>query len=380
MDAHRKMALLESAAKFDVCAAPGSAQEGIQTRRTNVPAGVTQVYRPGRGCVSLLKVLMTNECVNDCGYCVNQVGRDIQRTGFRPDELAAYFWQLYESRQVSGIFLSSAIAHDPSTTMERMLKTIEILRKHNNFKGYIHLKIMPGATIDYVEQACRLADRVSINIEAPSSAHLRTLSSRKDLPDDIIERMSWITKFNREKGFAPSGQTTQYVVGAAGETDRDIFDSTASLYKQFGLRRAYFSAFRPVPGGRLASNLATPPMREARLYEMDWLFRVYGFAEEEIQTAFEPDGSIALQRDPKVSIALRRMDTFPVDPNKADPWLLLRVPGIGPVTAQRIIQTRSEKSIRSLNDLRLLGVSTSRCAPFVYLPEHRPSGVQLPLL
>jgi predicted DNA-binding helix-hairpin-helix protein len=380
LDAHQKMALLESAANFDVCGAPDRHETGIAASRSPSPAGVTRVHQPGKGCVTLLKVLMTNECINDCGYCVNQVGRDIRRTGFRPDELAAYFWQLFEARQVTGMFLSSAISHDSSTTMERMLKAVEMLRRRYHFKGYIHLKVMPGASYDYVEQACRLADRVSVNMEAPTSTHLGKLTSHKDLADGIIERMAWIDMLQRENGLAPSGQTTQYVVGVAGETDREIYESSERLYKQVGLRRAYFSAYRPVAGGRLTGIAATPPLREARLYELDWLLRIYHFEADEIISAFGPDGLLPLNRDPKLAIALQRPEAFPIDPNTSDPWELLRVPGFGPVTVQRILRGRKEKSLRSLDDLRKLGVATSRCAPFVFLPEHQPTGFQLPLL
>ncbi|MCL4534329.1 MAG: putative DNA modification/repair radical SAM protein [Bacteroidetes bacterium] len=380
LDPFQKMRLLETAAEYDVCGAPSAVTPPPAPARGKLPPGVTRVYRPGGGCVSLLKVLMTNDCVNDCGYCVNQTGRDIRRTGFQPEELTAYFWRLHEAKQVTGLFLSSAISNNAAATMERMLKAVEVLRGRYRFTGYVHLKIMPGAAYEYVEQACRLADRVSINVEAPSASHLEKLSARKDLAHGILERMRWIARLAETKGLVPAGQTTQYVVGAAGETDREIYQSAQQLYREEGLRRAYFSAFQPVLGGRLEHQPPAPPLRAARLYELDWLQRVYRFQPSELQAAFDGDGWLPLERDPKLAIALRHLGDYPIDPNRADPWELLRVPGIGPVSVERILSRRKEGRIRSLDDLRRLGVPAKRAAPFVCLPEHRPAAVQLALL
>ncbi len=377
-DAFQKMRLLEAAARYDVCSAPGEG-EAARSPIGRVPAGVTRLHRPGGGCISVFKVLMTNDCRNDCTYCVNRAGRDIGRTGFDAEELAAHFWRLYEGSLVEGLFLSSAVPDTPQATMEAMLKAVEVLRRRYRFVGYVHLKVMPGAGHDYVEQACRLADRVSLNVEAPTAAHLAKLSSNKHLAEDILERMRWIARLSDPHGPAPAGQTTQYVVGAAGETDREIYESTRQLYREVGLRRAYFSAFRPVdcPGGE--AQPAAPAQRQARLYELDWLQRVYGFQPDELESAFNGAGLLPLERDPKTTIALRHLDNYPIDPNRADHWELLRVPGIGPVTAGRIVASRRERCLRSLDDLRKLGAAARRAAPFVCLPEHRPAAVQLPL-
>lgn len=365
MDTSRKLQIVAAAARFDVC--------GLEASRGASPAAADPhrfIYRaalPGGGCMSLLKVLQTSVCTNDCAYCVNRAGRDRPRASFQPHELAGLFMELHRKRLVRGLFLSSGVAGSPSRTMQEMVDTVEILRRRHEFAGYVHLKIMPGASQDCVEAACRVANRVSINMEAPTARHLARLSSRKDLYEGIVERMRWAKRaMSASDGLVPSGQTTQFVVGAAGETDRDILRTTGALYREIGLRRVYFSAFRPVADSPLEGQSPTPPMREHRLYQADWLLRVYGFSSPEVELAMGEGGQLSLARDPKATIARRQPWLFPVDINRAGYEELLRVPGIGPVSAARIVETRRGHSIFSLLQLARMGVATKRAGRFIW--------------
>lgn len=365
MDDSLKLETLAAGAQHDVC---GYAPPTSTPYAPKSPLRfIYHAAVPGRGTVPLFKVLLTNVCVNDCAYCANQVGRDCPRYSFQPDELARLFMQLHQRRLVRGLFLSSGVAGNPSRTQEEMVKVLEILRHRYEFDGYVHLKILPGAPFDCVAEGCRLADRVSLNMEAPSQEHLAKLSSRKDLSKDIVERMRWIrdlTTFNA--GLVPSGQTTQFVVGASGETDRDILRSSAALYHQIGLRRVYFSAFRPVARSPLAGTRPTSPRREHRLYQADWLLREYGFRAGDIDLAVAQDGNLSLTKDPKVVIARSQPWLFPVDVNRATYQELRRVPGIGPLSAKRIVAARREYTIDSAVQLTKLGVATRRALPFIW--------------
>jgi predicted DNA-binding helix-hairpin-helix protein len=286
---------------------------------------------------------------------------------FRPEELAKLFMDLYQRRLVQGLFLSSGIAGNASQTMESMIKTVEILRSHYEFKGYIHLKILPGASFDCVEHACKLANRVSVNMEAPTAQHLAKLSSKKDIYMDILERMRWVKQLiATNERLVPSGQTTQFVVGAAGETDRDLLRTTDALYHEMGLRRVYFSAFRPVRGSPLEGLRPTSPVREHRVYQADWLLRVYGFSVQDVELALGRSDNLALNKDPKLVIAQKQPWLFPVDVNTGSHDELLRVPGIGPLSAKRILEAREEHSIFSLEQLKKMGVVAKRAAPFIW--------------
>jgi putative DNA modification/repair radical SAM protein len=357
-----KLNTLVAAARFDICGCGGS---GAAAKS---PLGI--IYHaalPGGGCMPLLKVLLTNICVNDCAYCVNQIGRDIPRCSFQSEELAKLFVELHTKRLVQGLFLSSGIGPDASRTMETMIKVVEILRHRYGFKGYIHLKILPGARFDCIETACRLASRVSVNIEAPTSHHLARLSRKKDLHHGILERMKWVKQLiSKDETLVPSGQTTQFVVGAAGETDLDILHTTRDLYEEMGLRRVYFSAFRPISDSLLEELNPTPPLREHRLYQADWLLRVYGFSPDEVGLALDSNGSLSLGKDPKLTIARKQPWLFPLDLNKAAYEELIRVPGIGPTSARRIVEARREHSISSRQQLKKMGVATNRAIPFIW--------------
>ncbi|MFQ5996312.1 MAG: helix-hairpin-helix domain-containing protein [Dehalococcoidales bacterium] len=362
MEVEDKLETLVAGAQFDVC--------GYGGLRRIKPSPLRFIHRaalPGGGYVCLFKVLLTNVCTNDCAYCVNQVGRDIPRTYFQPEELAKLFMQLYTRRLVRGLFLSSGIAANASRTMESMVKTVEILRYRYGFDGYIHLKILPGASFDCVAEGCKLASRVSVNMEAPTIQHLARLSAKKDLYQGILEPMRWVQKLTvADERLVPSGQTTQFVVGAAGETDRDILRTTEALYREIELRRVYFSPFRPVPNSPLEGLSPTYPLRAHRLYQSDWLLRVYGFSPQEVELALGEKGNLTLRKDPKLVIAEKQPWLFPVDVNRASYDELLRVPGIGPASASRIIEARREHSIDSMAQLKKMRVVTRRAVPFIW--------------
>ncbi len=362
MEIEDKLETLSAAARFDVCGYSGSPPAEQSPLRF-----IYRAVLPGGGCVSLFKVLLTNVCTNDCAYCANRVGRDCPRATFQPEELARIFIQLYERRLVQGLFLSSGIAGNASRTMEKMITTVEILRQRYGFKGYIHLKILPGASFDCVEAGCRLASRVSVNIEAPTAHHLARLSSKKNIYQGIIEPMRWVKKIiASNEMLVPAGQTTQFVVGAADETDRHLLETTEALYRELGLRRVYFSAFKPVSGTPLEDHLPTSPTREHRLYQTDRLLRSYGFSLQEVELALNDEGNLSLKRDPKIVIAQKQPWLFPVDVNKASYEELLRVPGIGPVSARRIVDARREHRINSMGQLRKMRVVVRRAAPYIW--------------
>jgi predicted DNA-binding helix-hairpin-helix protein len=362
-----KLQTLVAAAQFDSC---GCGSTGPVT--ANPLRFIYHADRPGGGSMPLFKVLLTNVCVNDCAYCVNQIGRDINRCSYRPEELARMFMELHSRRLAEGIFLSSAIGADAARTQAAMVDTVEVLRRRYGFRGYIHLKVLPGAPFDSIEAGCRLASRVSVNMEAPTALHLARLSLKKDLHHGILERMKWVKQFiSRNESLVPSGQTTQFVVGAADETDKDILDATGALYKDMGLRRVYYSAFHPVSHSRLEGHAPTPPRREHRLYQADWLLRFYGFVLPELP--FEPDGSLPSDTDPKLAWARRHLAHCPVDINRGGRAQLLRVPGIGPRSAEAILRARRSSRLRDLSDLRTLGVAINRAAPYVLFDGHRPT-------
>lgn len=376
MDVSAKLEALTAGAEFDVCGYSGVPRVDPPPLRF-----VQRVAMPGRGTVCLFKVLLTNVCINDCAYCVNQIGRDCPRLSFQPEELAKLFMGLYTKKLAQGLFLTSGIAGSASQTMESMIKTVEILRNCYGFKGYVHLKVLPSASFDCVEEACKLASRVSINIEAPTAQYLARLSSKKDLYQGILEPMRWVKHLMAtNERLVPSGQTTQFVVGASGETDRDILRTTAALYREMELRRVYFSAFRPITGSRLEGLGPTSPLREHRLYQADWLLRIYGFSPSEVELALEGNGNLSLKKDPKLVSAEKQPWLFPVDVNRASYDELLRIPGIGPVSAKRIVDARREHSIFALEQLTKMGVSTKRAAPFIWFHGRPPRERQISYL
>jgi putative DNA modification/repair radical SAM protein len=371
MDTLDKLAALGSAARFDVCAAGCG---GAAKRKPISPLGdigaraIFHARLSGGKTVPLLKILQTNACRHNCLYCANRAERAHQRVHFEPDELASLFMDLYHHGYVQGLFLSSGVASSPARTMAEMLTTAEILRHRCGFRGYIHLKVLPGAPYDCVERAVELANRVSVNMEAPTEGQLTRIAPDKHMPGDVIQRMHWIRQAaTRREGAMSAGQSTQFVVGAGRETDRELLTAATALYRDVNLRRAYFSAFEPIADTPLGEQPPAPPMREHRLYQTDWLLRCYAGAYSLGDIVFGDDGKLPLEVDPKLAIALRRPERFPVEVNRADLIELLQVPGIGPKSARSIIRARKANRLSDLQELRRMGVVVRRAAPFVLI-------------
>jgi putative DNA modification/repair radical SAM protein len=364
-----KLTLLSAAADFDLCATCAATSQ--VTAGEVLAHSITRLFLPNGRTLSVLKVLMTDACHYDCFYCANRSERRCRRHSFTPDELASSFMHLRDCGLVNGLFLSSGIHSRADETMRDMLTAVEIVRKQHRFPGYIHLKILPGAPYDCVAEAVELADRVSVNMEAPTQSALDRLGTRKRLAEDIIQRMHWIRQAAARAGQdkLKSGQTTQFVVGPAGESDREVLASVSALRRSVGLRRAYFSAFRPVSDTPLEGETPTPPMRQHRLYQAEWLLREYGFNLADIP--FDDEGRLPLGLDPKVGFAVRSLHLFPIEVNGASRAELMRVPGIGPKSASRIIAARRGGRITSLGELRRMGVTIRRAAPFVLCAGRR---------
>lgn len=367
-----KLDILTRGAKYDVsCASSGVKRQTSANKIGNTLAGgLCHSWSSDGRCISLLKTLQTNYCSNNCAYCINRCKNDINRTIIKPEELAKITFEFYRRNYIEGLFLSSGIYHNPNRTMELMLDTIKILRKYYRFDGYIHMKILPGADDNAIEQAIFWADRVSINIELPTSTSLKLLAPQKDLKQ-IITTMQKINKIRekflsspQKKGYyAQSGQSTQMIIGATPETDWHILRLSEYLYKKIQLKRVYYSAYVPINQDALLPSFISPPLlREHRLYQADWLLRFYHFSLEELLTETNPH--LDDRFDPKVSWALRNLHWFPIDITRADYFQLLRIPGIGPTSARRIIQARKTGPL-SLEILKKLGVVIKRASYFI---------------
>jgi len=314
-----------------------------------------------RGSCTLFKTLYTNVCSFDCNYCINSV-RSRETYSYKPEELAKLFHTLYSRNLVQGLFLSSGIGRDPDATMEEMILTVEILRSRYGFDGYVHLKILPGASRCNVERAVQLADRVSLNIEAPSGSRLGEIATVKNYKADILKRQAWVKEMSSR---LPSGQTTQFIVGAAGETDLEIIRRMRWLYDEMDMRRVYYSAFEPIPGTKLQNRAPASSWREHRLYQVDRLYRVYRYSIRDIEEAL--DGEFLPNVDPKIILARRFFDS-PVEINEASLEELLRIPGIGPLSARRIMSLRRRGvKIRFRRQLADVGVVLRRAQPFLKL-------------
>ncbi len=316
--------------------------------------------------------MFTDFCKMDCHYCPNSNWVPRKRYAFKVDELAGLFDEMRQRQTVDGLFLSSGIAGDGSKTTEKLINVVEVIRQRYHFKGYIHLKVMPGAAPHLVEAAHRLGTRLSINMETPTHDMMQRVSGMKDLQRDILDPMQAIDKLTRQRTGGAIGQATQLVVGAANESDWDIFKRIDHLYGEWGLKRVYYSAFRPVRHTPLQEHPGTPMAREHRLYQVDWLKRIYRFSNDELKLAYDNRGFIPLDSDPKTSIAMEQLDAFPMDVNSATKEQLLRVPGLGPISADRIVMARKQHKIESWRDLEAMGVVRKRAAPFVAFPGQRP--------
>ncbi|HTP03212.1 MAG TPA: radical SAM protein [Anaerolineales bacterium] len=354
---------------------PQSQLPGCFTPKQKNAVFVYPAQLPNGQHIKLLKTLLTSACERDCYYCPFRAGRDFRRATFEPEEFASLFMDLHTAGLAEGIFLSSGIAGGGMRTQDKLLDTADILRNKEGYRGYLHLKIMPGAQYAQVERATQLADRVSVNLEAPNTERLARLAPRKEFVEDLIRPLQWVHHIWRTapshtawNGRWPS-TTTQFVVGAADESDLELLTTTSWLNQNAGLQRAYFSAFNPIEDTPLENKPATNPLRELRLYQASFLLRDYGFDLEDIP--FGQDGSLPLKADPKLAWAQEHLNRQPVDINCAERRELLRIPGIGPRGAATLIRARREKRIRDLSSLNTLGIVASRAAPFILIDGHR---------
>jgi putative DNA modification/repair radical SAM protein len=389
MDIGQKLEALGESARYDLCNSCG-----LRATRKQDDLGkwIYPAALPDGGRVRLLKVLQTNACEKNCYYCATRAGRDVPRTSFGAEELARGFDQMHRAGLVDGLFLSSAVCGSAERSMDRMIACVELLRLRYSFNGYIHLKLLPGVSEAHVERAVQLAHRVSVNLEAPSAERLARIAPHKDFYDELTRPMriahrliAGSAQARRPdgarhgapgQGLAPAGQTTQFVVGAAGESDHEILSTTDRLYRELDLARAYFSAFQPVDGTPLDGLPAAPAWREHRLYQADWLLRFYGFTFGEL--VFDPAGNLPRQADPKRLYAQAHPEHFPVEINRASRGELLRVPGLGLKSVARILRWRREGMLTDLSDLAKTGADARRAAPFILLAGLRPPH-QLPL-
>ena len=377
VDALEKLQLLGPSTRYEPAEEVGTRCPAPSALTPLEAAGyIHRAVMPGGRRIALLKTLLTSACERDCTYCPFRAGRDFRRATFGPDELAHLFMQFHRRGIAAGIFLSSAIAGGGPNTQERLIATAEILRRRHGFSGYIHLKIMPGAEREQVAIAMRLANRVSVNLEAPNERRLADLAPHKSFSDELLLRLRWVEEIRRNTPDRRPSSTTQFVVGAAGGSDLELLLTTARLHQEMGLARAYFSRFQPVRDTPLENRPATPPLREHRLYQASFLLRDYGFDVEELP--FRGDGNLPLEIEPKLAWARDHLTHTPVEVNRADYEMLLRVPGIGPKGARRLLAARRDGPMHDLADLRRMGVAADRAAPFILLHGRRPAR-QLPL-
>ena len=388
MDILDKLTILSDAAKYDAaCTSSGSSRSTPAGGIGNcLSAGICHSFSADGRCISLLKVLMTNYCIFDCKYCVNRRSNDTPRAAFTPRELADLTIQFYRRNYIEGLFLSSGVTRDPDYTCEQMAKTLELLRGEYRFGGYIHVKVIPGTDDALTQRLALLADRVSVNIELPSSQSLSRLCPEKTkssilgpmgfLRDGIEENGADLVRYRHAPQFAPAGQSTQMIVGATPESDLTILRLTQGLYKKYRLKRVFFSAYLPVVSDSLlpAKDVKPPLLREHRLYQADWLLRFYGFDAEELldeeHPAFDP------YLDPKCNWALNHLDRFPVEVNTAPYETLLRVPGIGVKSAQRIRAARRHSRL-NWQHLKRMGVVLKRAQYFLLCGGKAPEGLRV---
>ena len=388
LDLRRKLAVLADAAKYDAsCASSGTSKRdssGGKGVGSTEGMGICHAYTPDGRCVSLLKILLTNFCIYDCVYCINRASSNVQRARFSVDEVVELTLNFYKRNYIEGLFLSSGIIRSGDYTMEQLVLVAKTLREEHDFRGYIHLKLIPEADPRLVEEAGLYADRLSANIELPRDEALKRLAPQKDV-GVIKQAMGRVrlqveaarpAKKDRAKPpkFAPAGQSTQLIIGADGASDTEIVDRSASLYAGYGLRRVYYSAFSPIPDSSSALPLSKPPlMREHRLYQADWLMRFYGFSPAEIGDAAN-DGMLDLAIDPKLAWALNSRAQFPVDVNTGAREMLLRVPGLGVKSVNRIIQVRRWRTLR-LEDIGRLCRGIDKVRPFITALDWTPGGL-----
>jgi putative DNA modification/repair radical SAM protein len=381
----RKLAILADAAKYDAsCASSGTTKRDSRDGGigSTEGSGICHSYAPDGRCISLLKVLLTNFCIYDCAFCINRSSSNVARARFTVEEVVALTIDFYRRNYIEGLFLSSGIIRSPDYTMEQIVLVAKSLREEHGYRGYIHLKVIPNAAPELLAAAGRYADRLSTNIELPTDLSLQTFAPEK-LPSSIRSAMAHIERQREESRplgklesgkkkptvLAPAGQSTQMIVGADATDDAGILKRSASLYASYGLKRVYYSAFSPIPDATSKLPLKPPPlMREHRLYQADWLMRFYGFSADEIAVE---NGFLDLKIDPKLAWALSHREVFPLDINRADREMLLRVPGLGVSSVNGILASRRHHRLR-LADVARLCASAKKVRPFIVTDDWTP--------
>ena len=384
-DIKEKLAILADAAKYDASCASSAAPKRDSTTSKGIGStggsGICHAYAPDGRCISLLKILLTNYCMFDCKYCINRVSSNVRRARFTVEEVVNLTMAFYKRNYIEGLFLSSGIIKSADYTMEEIARVARTLREDHKFRGYIHLKTIPDADPALIEMAGRYADRLSINIELPTTEALEKFAPEKRMPaiKQSMGRLRHTIEVHhgqREESkkaprFAPAGQSTQVIVGADVSRDIDILRMSGNLYASYQLKRVYYSAFSPIPdASSLLQPKAPPLVREHRLYQADWLYRYYGFTMDELASA-TADGMLDARLDPKTTWALANRGTFPIDVNTAAKELLLRVPGLGVKAVERIIATRRHRLLR-LDDLSRLTASVKKLLPWVTALDWTP--------
>ena len=388
LDLRKKLSVLAEAAKYDAsCASSGTSKrdsKGGKGIGSTEGMGICHAYTPDGRCVSLLKILLTNFCIYDCVYCINRASSNVQRARFSVDEVVELTLNFYRRNYIEGLFLSSGIIRSGDYTMEQMVLVAKKLREAHDFRGYIHLKLIPEADPTLVEQAGLYADRLSANVELPRDEAMGRFAPQKDVGvikkamADVRRSVEAARPQKKDRArppkFAPAGQSTQLIIGADGAPDTEIIDRSASLYGGYGLRRVYYSAFSPIPDSSALLPLSKPPlMREHRLYQADWLMRFYGFSPPEIGEA-TTGGMLDLAIDPKLAWALNRRERFPVNVNTAAREDLLRVPGLGVKSVNRMISIRRYRTLR-LEDVARLCRGIDKVRPFITALDWTPGGL-----
>lgn len=372
-----KLKILSEAAKYDV----SCVSSGVERKNNTVggignasSAGICHTWAADGRCISLLKILLTNDCIYDCSYCLNRVTNPVERATFTPEEVAELTIQFYRRNYIEGLFLSSAVEKSPDNTMENIYRVLELLRYKYNFWGYVHVKVIPGASPGIIQKTGMLADRMSVNIELPTRESLKMLAPQKKI-ENIINPMSLINSeitrtiedkrhFTNTPRFVPGGQSTQMIIGATPDSDKTILGLSQNLYERFNMKRVFFSAYVPVISSPNLPAISTMPplLREHRLYQADWLMRFYYFHSDELFT--ETEQNLDLEFDPKMMYALRNIDKFPIEINKASYEELLRVPGLGVTSAQRIIKERKNAEL-SYDSLKKMKTVLKRAKYFI---------------
>lgn len=372
---YQKLTVLADAAKYDVsCSSSGSKRPGTKSLGSASQAGICHTWTADGRCLSLLKILMTNHCIYDCAYCINRATNDVARASFTPEEVVSLTMEFYRRNYIEGLFLSSAIEKNANATMERIVQILRLLRERENFGGYIHVKAIPGADEKLIQAAGLLADRMSANIELATEEGLRLLAPQKKM-DKLYLPMRQIkehtlqvkeekAKYKYTPSFLPAGQSTQMIVGATTESDRQILTKSSFLYQTYDMKRVYYSAYVPVNSGENlpAIHTAPPMLREHRIYQADWLMRFYQFDVNEIVP--ETNSNLDLEVDPKTMWALRNLQFFPLEINRASYAELLRIPGIGPISAKKIIKQRKYAAITEYS-ITKLGISLKKARYYI---------------